>query len=72
MAAAAWGGWWVTAAVSLLRVRMRYATNQLHDISSPRPPRSSQRDGCPKIINLGQARTDMFYERKKYGFIKNG
>jgi PHD finger-like domain-containing protein 5A len=26
------------------------------------------RDGCPKIINLGQAKTDLFYERKKYGF----
>ena len=28
------------------------------------------RDGCPKIINLGSARTDLFYERKKYGFKK--
>ena len=27
-----------------------------------------QRDGCPKIINLGSAKTDLFYERKKYGF----
>ena len=26
------------------------------------------RDGCPKIVNLGSARTDLFYERKKYGF----
>ena len=25
------------------------------------------RDGCPKIVNLGSARTDLFYERKKYG-----
>ena len=24
-----------------------------------------QRDGCPKIINLGSARTDLFYERKR-------
>ena len=24
------------------------------------------RDGCPKIINLGSAKTDLFYERKKY------
>eukprot|EP00958_Prasinococcus_capsulatus_P013055 scaffold1318_cov388-Prasinococcus_capsulatus_cf.AAC.76 len=23
------------------------------------------RDGCPKIINLGSAKTDLFYERKK-------
>jgi len=27
-------------------------------------------DGCPKIVNLGAARTNMFYERKKYGFNK--
>jgi len=27
-----------------------------------------QRDGCPKIINLGTARTDLYYQRKKYGF----
>lgn len=25
-----------------------------------------QRDGCPKIVNLGCAKTDMFYERKKH------
>ncbi|GIX63753.1 translation initiation factor IF-2, putative [Babesia caballi] len=25
------------------------------------------RDGCPKIVNLGSAKTDLFYERKKYG-----
>jgi len=24
----------------------------------------------PKIINLGSARTDLYYERKKYGFKK--
>ena len=28
------------------------------------------RDGCPKIVNLGSAKTDLFYERKKYGFTK--
>ena len=26
------------------------------------------RDGCPKIINVGSAKTDMFYDRKKYVF----
>lgn len=26
------------------------------------------RDGCPKIVNLGTSKTDLFYERKKYGF----
>ncbi len=30
-------------------------------------PSPLQRDGCPKIINLGSAKTDLFYERKKYG-----
>ena len=30
----------------------------------------AQRDGCPKIINIGSSRTDLFYERKKYGFKK--
>lgn len=29
-----------------------------------------QRDGCPKIVNLGSAKTDLFYERKKYAFKK--
>lgn len=29
-----------------------------------------QRDGCPKIVNLGSVKTDLFYERKKYGFKK--
>ena len=26
------------------------------------------RDGCPKIVNIGSAKTDRFYERKKYEF----
>lgn len=29
------------------------------------------RDGCPKIINLGSAKTDLFYEKKKYAFKPN-
>jgi len=28
---------------------------------------SLQRDGCPKIINLGSAKIDMYYDKKKYG-----
>eukprot|EP00538_Stauroneis_constricta_P014165 CAMPEP_0119565622 /NCGR_PEP_ID=MMETSP1352-20130426/30658_1 /TAXON_ID=265584 /ORGANISM="Stauroneis constricta, Strain CCMP1120" /LENGTH=133 /DNA_ID=CAMNT_0007614579 /DNA_START=26 /DNA_END=425 /DNA_ORIENTATION=- len=28
------------------------------------------RDGCPKIVNLGSTKTDLFYERKKFGFKK--
>ena len=23
------------------------------------------RDGCPKVVNLGSTKTDLFYERKK-------
>ena len=26
--------------------------------------------GCPKIVNIGTAKTDMFYEQRKYGFKK--
>jgi PHD finger-like domain-containing protein 5A len=28
------------------------------------------REGCPKIVNLGSTKTDLFFERKKYGFKK--
>ena len=28
------------------------------------------REGCCKIVNLGSTKTDLFYERKKYGFKK--
>ena len=28
------------------------------------------REGCPKVVNLGSTKTDLFYERKKYGFKK--
>jgi PHD finger-like domain-containing protein 5A len=27
------------------------------------------RDGCPKIINLGSSRTDLFYEKRKLGQV---
>ncbi|KAI1791858.1 PHF5-like protein-domain-containing protein [Ganoderma leucocontextum] len=26
------------------------------------------RDGCPKIVNLGASRTDLFYERRRLAF----
>ena len=26
--------------------------------------------GCPKVINLGSSKLDLFYDRKKYGFKK--
>jgi hypothetical protein len=35
--------------------------------SIPNASELLQRDGCPKIVNLGSSRTDMFYERKKFG-----
>ena len=27
------------------------------------------RDGCPKIVNLGASRTDLFYERRRLGMF---
>ncbi len=27
------------------------------------------RDGCPKIVNLGASRTDLFYERRRLGSV---
>jgi len=40
----------------------------------PLPPTSPtpilQRDGCPKVINLGAARTNLYYNAKKFGFAK--
>ena len=30
------------------------------------------RDGCPRVINLGSSKTDLFYERKKYQFSSKG
>jgi hypothetical protein len=27
-----------------------------------------QRDGCPKIINLGSRRMDLHFDKKRYGF----
>jgi len=28
------------------------------------------RDGCPKIVNLGESKSDRFYQDKKFGFKK--
>ena len=42
-----------------------------HTPNLPDPPPTfhpPQRDGCPKVINLGSARTDMYYEKKQHGF----
>lgn len=30
-----------------------------------------QRDGCPKIVNLGSAKSDLFYARKQFGAKRN-
>jgi len=32
--------------------------------------RSLDTAGCPKIVNLGSSKTDLFYERKKYAVKK--
>jgi len=38
----------------------------------PRGPgphaRALQRDGCPKIVNVGQTRTSTYYAKSRYGF----
>lgn len=55
---------------------MIVADFQLTPVSRSRllPPECTilekDRDGCPKIVNLGTAKTDLFYERKKFGFKK--
>ena len=37
------------------------AAGDAADCQAPRCPPCVQRDGCPKIINLGSAKTDLFY-----------
>jgi PHD finger-like domain-containing protein 5A len=37
------------------------------DPPAPVPRPSPQRDGCPKIVNLGVSRIDAFYDRKRHG-----
>ncbi|KAM1159796.1 hypothetical protein ACFX19_033492 [Malus domestica] len=39
-------------------------------ITAKSTQQEKDRDGCPKIVNLGSAKTDLFYERKKHGFKK--
>ena len=43
-------------------------------VSPPRlgslSPEHAQRDGCPKVINVGAARAALYYESKKYAFTK--
>ena len=34
------------------------------------PSSCAQRDGCPKVINVGAARAALYYESKKYAFTK--
>ena len=42
----------------------------IHDCIGECVQTGKDRDGCPKIVNLGSTKTDLFYERKKYGFKK--
>jgi PHD finger-like domain-containing protein 5A len=41
--------------------------------ASPRatsPPSLRQRDGCPKVLNIGMSKQDRYYDRKKYAGVK--
>ena len=58
------GGWLELQPCSTRIVARAVLSQHVTALAAPLP----QRDGCPKIINLGSARTDLFYERKKYGF----
>lgn len=58
----AWGVGRVTVAPSR---RGAVAVAVAHAPLTPRPTFR-----CPKIVNLGTSKTDLFYERKKYGFKK--
>ena len=40
----------------------------LHSLAALVPSQTlHQRDGCPRIVNLGQARVDLFFDKKKLG-----
>lgn len=51
-------------------VSVRWAEEGGRWVFQPRLPVTVQRDGCPKIINIGSAKTDLFFEKKKFGFVK--
>lgn len=46
-------------------LQTRFARPITNKLSAPRLA-----DGCPKIVNLGEAKKDNFYQEKKYGFKK--
>jgi hypothetical protein len=55
-----------------LLVRLEYSSNGFSGISDAYycaecTRLEKDRDGCPKIVNLGASRTDLFYERRRLG-----
>ena len=45
----------------------------IHSRSSPSSLHLfQQRDGCPRIVNLGQARVDLFFDKKRGGRVGGG
>ncbi len=58
------------AGLSLLCLDLRCSKKSL-TAAPPAPPLlPAQRDGCPKIINLGSARADLHFDRKNFGYNK--
>lgn len=56
------------ARVRLLALAMR--THAMHSHTWVRATAlEKDRDGCPKIINLGSAKVDMYFERKKVWIV---
>jgi branched-subunit amino acid transport protein AzlD len=56
-----------TTAKSVFSRRKTYAM-QATSAHAFRTALHLQRDGCPYVINIGQARSDWYYDKKKYGF----
>ncbi|KAI5060200.1 hypothetical protein GOP47_0024620 [Adiantum capillus-veneris] len=58
-----------TTASILSLLSQQQTWESVRDLRFIRAP-DKDRDGCPKIVNLGSSKTDLFYEHKKYGFKK--
>jgi hypothetical protein len=73
----------VLMAVGVLFVALLVSRRLLHDMSFTKAllgisdayycaectRLEKDRDGCPKIVNLGASRTDLFYERRRLGAL---
>jgi hypothetical protein len=56
----------VAVIVVIIIIAARASPPRLGSLS----PEHAQRDGCPKVINVGAARAALYYESKKYAFTK--